>query len=57
MPVVKLFSKKRNFSVDKVMMGIYIVFEKGKKPTLSIGSDKLKIQEFAEDFRILHLGL
>jgi hypothetical protein len=29
------------------MMGVYIVAEKGKKPTLSTGSDKLKIQEFA----------
>jgi hypothetical protein len=38
------------------MIGIYIVAEKGKKPTLSIGSDNLNIQEFANDFRILHLG-
>jgi hypothetical protein len=33
------FGKKLNFSVDKVKKGVYIGFEKGKKPTLSIKSD------------------
>ena len=50
------FSKKHNFSVDKDMVGVYIGVEKGKKPKLSIGSDSLKIQELAKDFRTLRCG-
>ncbi|MGB8656645.1 MAG: hypothetical protein WCE90_02540 [Candidatus Zixiibacteriota bacterium] len=33
------FGKKLNFSVDKVKKVVYIGFEEGKKPTLSIKSD------------------
>jgi len=39
----KIFSKKVNFSIDKLKVRIYIIPEKGKKPTLSIRSDNLEI--------------
>jgi hypothetical protein len=37
------FSKKCNFFVDKKKARIYIIAEKGKKLTPSIGSDNCKI--------------
>jgi len=43
MSIFELFLKKLNFSIDKLRARMYITTEKGKKPTLSIRSDTLKI--------------
>jgi len=49
----KIFSKKLNFSIDKLRVGMYIIAEKdGKRPMLSIRSDNLQTEREALSLKI-----